>query len=43
MDETFLDPKTIPRPGVAYNNTEFKWIAKERVEAANDVRALLKK
>jgi hypothetical protein len=29
---------------VAYtDNTEFKWIAKERVEAANNVRALLKK
>lgn len=44
VDESFLDPNTIPRPGVAYtDNTEFKWIAKERVEAANNVRALLKK
>jgi len=44
VDESFLDPKTIPRPGVAYtDNTEFKWITKERIEAANDVRALLKK
>jgi iron(III) transport system substrate-binding protein len=44
VDESFLDPNTVPRQGVAYvDNTAFNWIAKERVEAANDVRALLKK
>lgn len=44
VDESFLDPNTIPRPGIAYiDNTEFNWIAKERVEAADNVRALLKK
>ena len=44
VDESFLDPATIPRPGVAYaDNTEFKWIARERVQAAENVRALLKK
>jgi ABC-type Fe3+ transport system substrate-binding protein len=44
VDESFLDPNTVPRQGVAYvDNTEFNWIAKERVEAANDVRAVLKK
>ena len=44
VDESFLDPDNIPKPGMSYtDNTEFKWIAKERVEAANDVRALLKK
>jgi iron(III) transport system substrate-binding protein len=44
VDESFLDPQTIPRPGVAYvDNTEFNWIAKERVQAADDVRAVLKR
>jgi iron(III) transport system substrate-binding protein len=44
VDESFLDPKTVPRPGVPYvDNTEFNWIAKERVEAANNVRAVLGK
>jgi iron(III) transport system substrate-binding protein len=43
LDQSFLDPATIPRPGVSYSdNTEFKWIATGRVEAANDVRILLK-
>jgi iron(III) transport system substrate-binding protein len=43
LDESFLDPATIPRSGVAYvDNTEFKWIATERAEAAKDVRTLLK-
>jgi iron(III) transport system substrate-binding protein len=43
LDQSFLDPATIPRPGVDYSdNTEFKWIATGRVEAANDVRTLLK-
>jgi ABC-type Fe3+ transport system substrate-binding protein len=44
VDESFLDPKTVPRPGVTYvDNTEFNWIAKERVEAAKNVRAVLGK
>jgi ABC-type Fe3+ transport system, periplasmic component len=44
VEESFLDPNTIPRPGVTYvDNTEFNWIAKERVEAANDARTLLKR
>ena len=43
LDESFLDPATIPRPGVSYvDNTEFKWIATERAQAAKDVRTLLK-
>ncbi len=43
LDESFLDPETIPRPGIAYvDNTEFKWIATERAQAAKDVRALLR-
>jgi iron(III) transport system substrate-binding protein len=43
VDESFLDAATIPRPGRSYtDNTEFKWIATGRVEAAADVRTLLK-
>jgi iron(III) transport system substrate-binding protein len=43
LDESFLVPETIPRSGIAYvDNTEFKWIATERAQAAKDVRALLK-
>lgn len=43
LDESFLDAATIPRPGIAYvDNTEFKWIATDRADAAKDVRALLK-
>jgi iron(III) transport system substrate-binding protein len=43
LDESFLNPETIPRSSIAYvDNTEFKWIATERAQAAKDVRALLK-
>jgi iron(III) transport system substrate-binding protein len=43
LDESFLDPDTVPKPGVAYaDNTEFKWIATGRVKAGEDVKKLLK-
>jgi iron(III) transport system substrate-binding protein len=43
VDESFLDPDTIPKPGVTYSdNTEFTWIATGRVQAAEDVKKLLK-
>jgi len=43
VDESFLDSNTIPKPGVNYaDNTEFKWIATGRKQAAEDIKALLK-
>jgi len=44
VDESFLDPRTIPRPGVSYpDDTDFHWVATGRREAAEKVRELLKK
>jgi iron(III) transport system substrate-binding protein len=44
VDESFLSPETIPHAGGRYvDNTEFQRIANGRVDAANNVRALLKK
>jgi iron(III) transport system substrate-binding protein len=44
VDESFLDPRALPRAGVDYvDNTEINWVATGRLEAANKVRALLKK
>lgn len=43
VDESFLDPNNIPRPGVRYaDDTDFEWIAKGRVETGEKVRAVLK-
>ena len=42
-DESFLDPRIIPKPGVDYvDNTDMAWIAKGQRETADKVRALLK-
>jgi iron(III) transport system substrate-binding protein len=42
-DESFLDPRMIPKPGVKYpDDTEFDWILKGRNETAEKVRELLK-
>jgi ABC-type Fe3+ transport system substrate-binding protein len=44
VEESFLDPRTIPRPGVRYgDDTEFNWVASGRRETAEKVRELLKK
>ncbi len=44
VDESFLDPRTIPRPGVTYpDDTDLAWVATGRREAAEKVRELLKK
>src|SRR5262245_26623780 len=44
VDESFLDPRTIPRPGVTYpDDTDFNWIASGRRETAERVRELLKR
>ena len=43
VDESFLDPRTIPKPGVKYpDDTEFNWLLKGRNETADKVRELLK-
>jgi iron(III) transport system substrate-binding protein len=42
-DESFLDPRMIPKPGVAYpDDTEFNWLLHGRKETAEKVRELLK-
>ncbi len=44
VDESFLDPRSIPRPGVNYpDDTDIQWVSKGRKEAAEKVRELLKK
>ncbi len=44
VDESFLDPRTVPRPGVNYpDDTDLAWVATGRREAAEKVRELLKK
>ena len=43
VDESFLDPRMIPKPGVNYpDDTEFNWVLKGRNETADKVRDLLK-
>jgi iron(III) transport system substrate-binding protein len=44
IDESFLDPHSIPKPGVDYpDEGEFHWVASGRRENAEKARALLKK
>lgn len=44
VDESFLDARTIPRPGTTYpDDTDLKWVSSGRKEAADKVRELLKK
>jgi iron(III) transport system substrate-binding protein len=43
VDESFLDPRIIPKPGVQYvDNTDLTWVAKGQREAGEKVRELLK-
>ena len=43
VDESFLDPRVIPRPGVKYADyTDLAWVATGRAEVAKKVRELLK-
>ena len=43
VDESFLDPRTVPRPGVACpDDTDLQWVGSGRREAAEKVRQLLK-
>jgi|tagenome__1003787_1003787.scaffolds.fasta_scaffold20789636_2 iron(III) transport system substrate-binding protein len=43
VDESFLDPRMIPKPGVKYpDDTEFDWVLKGRNETAEKVRELLR-
>jgi iron(III) transport system substrate-binding protein len=44
IDESFLDPHIVPRPGVTYaDDGDFAWIASGRKENNDKVRALLKR
>lgn len=44
VDESFLDPRTIPKKGVDYpDDTDFGWLQKGRAEATDKVRELLGK
>jgi iron(III) transport system substrate-binding protein len=43
VDESFLDPRVIPKPGVEYADyTDIDWQARVRMEVAKKVRDLLK-
>ncbi|MEX0752684.1 MAG: ABC transporter substrate-binding protein [Xanthobacteraceae bacterium] len=43
VDESFLDPRVIPKPGVKYvDYTDFNWVATGRREVAKKVQELLK-
>jgi iron(III) transport system substrate-binding protein len=44
IDESFLDPAAIPRPGVAYpDDADPAWRSAEKLEIGSKIRALLKK
>jgi iron(III) transport system substrate-binding protein len=44
VDESFLDPRTVPKPGVKYpDDTDLAWVSSGRRDAAEKVRELLKK
>jgi iron(III) transport system substrate-binding protein len=43
VDESFLDPRVVPKPGVTYADyTDIDWVVKGRKEAEKKVRELLK-
>jgi ABC-type Fe3+ transport system substrate-binding protein len=43
VDESFLDPRIIPKQGVNYpDDTDFEWLLKGRTEVTEKVRELLK-
>jgi iron(III) transport system substrate-binding protein len=43
VDESFLDPRTIPKPGVAYpDDADPKWRSVEKLEHGAKIRAMLK-
>jgi hypothetical protein len=42
VDESFLDPRAIPRAGVDYlDDAEPKWRSMQKLEDGNKIRALL--
>ena len=44
VDESFLDPAAVPRPGVVYpDDTDPTWRSTEKLEIGGKIRALLKK
>ncbi len=43
VDESFLNPETVPKPGVSYpDDTDLDWVANGRRQASEKVRELLK-
>jgi hypothetical protein len=44
VNESFLDPRSIPRPGTDYpDDADPKWRSGEKPEIGNKLRALLKR
>ena len=44
VDESFLDPRAVPRPDVSYpDDADPKWRSVAKLDAGNKIRALLKK
>jgi ABC-type Fe3+ transport system substrate-binding protein len=43
VDESFLDPRVIPKPGVKYHdNTDLTWVAQGQRQATKEVQELIK-
>lgn len=43
VDESFLDPRVIPKPGVKYHdNTDLTWVAEGQKQATKEVQELIK-
>jgi ABC-type Fe3+ transport system substrate-binding protein len=43
VDETFLDPRSIPKPGVSYpDDADPKWRSVDKLEYGAKIRAMLK-
>jgi iron(III) transport system substrate-binding protein len=44
VDESFLDPNVVPKPGVKYHdNADFAWVAGGQIQASKEVHELLKR
>jgi hypothetical protein len=44
VDESFLDPRAVPRPDLSYpDDADPKWRSLAKLEAGSKIRALLKR
>jgi hypothetical protein len=42
VDESFLDPRAVPRPGIDYlDDADPKWRSLQKLDVGNKIRALL--